>query len=122
MSRTLITSSSVVNIYFRQLAFFIECTHHARSIYQHQGEKMETSKLHSRLRAARKGQKLSLRQVATLSGHQISNAYLCELEGGKFHDPHPQKLRALSKILKIDFLELMILAGHLTIKDLKGKI
>lgn len=83
---------------------------------------MEQKKLHARLRAARIARQLSLRDVATLTDHQISNPYLCQLETGKNAEPSPHKLRLLAKVLRLDFLELMILAGYITVKDLKGRV
>lgn len=79
-------------------------------------------KLQSRLKAARLAHGLSMRDVAKLSDGTISNPYICQIEQGNFADISPVKLRTLSKILKLDFLELMILAGYLTVKDLKGRV
>jgi transcriptional regulator with XRE-family HTH domain len=76
--------------------------------------------LSARIRSARLAQGLGLRDVEAKGG--ISNGYLCQVEHGQVTDVHPKKLRVLAKALKLDYLELMILAGHLTIRDLKGKL
>lgn len=83
---------------------------------------METKKLHSRLRQARLSQGMSLRDIARATGGKVSHPYFSELEQGKQIMPNPHKLRALSKALKLDYLELMILAGYLTVRDLKGRV
>lgn len=83
---------------------------------------MEGKKLHTRLRNARLTRGLSLRDIARATGGEVSHPYFSELEQGKQTMPNPHKLRALSKVLGINFLELMILAGYITVKDLKGKV
>lgn len=83
---------------------------------------MKSKKLQQKLRRARLSQKLSLRDVSKITKGKISNPYLSQLESGHNHDPNPKKLRALASALKLDFLELMILADYLTIRDLKGKV
>lgn len=83
---------------------------------------METTKLAQTLKRARVRQKLTLRDIEKLSEGQISNAYVSTLERGVNEYPHPRKLRILATILKLNFLELMILADHITIKDLKGRV
>lgn len=83
---------------------------------------MEAKKLHSRLRAARLAQGLTLRDVSDLTNGGISNPHLSELERGIETSPSPHKLRSVAKALKLDYLELMILAGYLTVKDLKGRV
>lgn len=83
---------------------------------------MKAMKLARRLHSARIAQHLSLRDVERLSGHKISNAYVSHLELANAICPYPDKLRILAKVLKLDFMELMILAGHITVQDLKGRI
>lgn len=83
---------------------------------------MKDTKLQRKLRAARLNQGLSLRDVSARSHYQITNSYVSELESGSRRTPSPKHLRALASALKLDFLELMILADYLTIKDLKGKL
>jgi transcriptional regulator with XRE-family HTH domain len=84
---------------------------------------MSGKSLHQRLRQARLARGLTLRDIEKASEGQITNSYVNRLERGlEDIKPHPDKLRVLSRILQIDYLELMILAGCLTIKDLKGRV
>ena len=76
--------------------------------------------LAKKMKNARKTQKLTQRDIEETSG--VSNVYIGLIENGKALDPHPRILRRLAGSLKLNFLELMILAGHLTVRDLKGKI
>ncbi len=89
---------------------------------QLESENMKQNRLSTRLRNARRQQGLTLRDVARCSNGAISNPYVCQLESGRPVEVYPHKLRVLAKVLKLDFLELMILAGHLTVQDLKGKV
>jgi transcriptional regulator with XRE-family HTH domain len=79
-------------------------------------------KLHNKLRASRIAQGLSLRDIERMSGHQISNPHVSQLERGIETKPSPHHLRVLAKVLKLDYLELMILAGYITFRDMKGKV
>lgn len=81
---------------------------------------MET-KLSKRLRNARISQNLTLREVEIICNNKISNPHIGYLEAGK-GIPKPETLRLLSHALKIDYMELMLLAGYVTVRDLKGKI
>ena len=76
--------------------------------------------LHQRLHSARIAQKLTLEDVEKLSGGKISDTHLYNLEAGILRYASPPKLRAISKVLKIPFLELLVLAKHVTIRDLQG--
>lgn len=81
---------------------------------------MGCSRLADRLRNARMGLKLTLRDVERLTGSSVLHPYLCHLENAKIIAPDPARLRALSEVLRLDYLELLILAGHLTIRELKS--
>lgn len=83
---------------------------------------MSGKTLHSRLRNARIALSLTLRDIERTSDGGITNAYVSRLERGLEKRPHPDKLRVLSQILKLDFMELMILAGYVTVRDLKGRV
>jgi HTH-type transcriptional regulator, competence development regulator len=63
------------------------------------------------LRAARKGRKLTLREVAEASG--VSNPYVSQLETAKAHAPSPVILRKLAELYELNYLYLMKLAGYL---------
>jgi transcriptional regulator with XRE-family HTH domain len=79
-------------------------------------------RLYVRIKAARKAKKLTLRDVERLSNGNISNVHVSEIENGLAH-PSPRMLRQLSEVLELDFLKLMILAGHITQRDItKGRV
>jgi transcriptional regulator with XRE-family HTH domain len=65
------------------------------------------------LHRARQDRGLSLREVQKLSDNKITSVYVNNIE---IHGmiPSPKKLRVLATIYKLDFLELMIIAGHVT--------
>lgn len=65
------------------------------------------------LASIRQDRNLSLRKVEELSGKEVSNAYLSQLETGKVTQPSPHVLSALADIYKIDYTQLMQLAGYL---------
>lgn len=65
------------------------------------------------LASIRLDRKMSLRQVEDLSNKEISNAYLSQLETGKILKPSPNILNTLADIYKIDYVQLMELAGYL---------
>lgn len=65
------------------------------------------------LASIRQDRNLSLRKVEELSGKEVSNAYLSQLETGKVSQPSPHVLSALADIYEIDYVQLMQLAGYL---------
>jgi len=69
------------------------------------------------LREARLTKGLSLRDIEKLSDNTISNMHVHNVEERGF-TPSPKKLRVLAKVLRLNFLELMILAGHVQKTDL----
>lgn len=73
------------------------------------------------MRTARKNSGMTLRDIERKSKGKIANSYVSQIETGftEKHgvNPTPQVLRILSGVLKIDYLELMIAAGHLTTQD-----
>ena len=56
---------------------------------------------------------MSLRQVEEISNKEVSNAYLSQLETGKILQPSPNVLNTLADIYKIEYVQLMELAGYL---------
>ena len=70
------------------------------------------------LQQARLSRGLSLREMQKLSDNTITCAYIAKLEKSS-QVPSPKKLRVLADILKLDFLELMIIAGHVNRTDIK---
>jgi transcriptional regulator with XRE-family HTH domain len=79
-------------------------------------------KLNETLKRARAFSGLTLRDIEQLSDGEISNAFISQIENGHVQHPSPRSLRILARILKLNYLELMIYAGHLTIRDLKGRV
>ena len=76
------------------------------------------------LASIRHDRKMSLRQVEEVSNKEVSNAYLSQLETGKIVQPSPGILNTLSEIYKIDYVQLMELAGYLpqsATRDTKAK-
>ena len=65
------------------------------------------------LASIRLDRKMSLRQVEETSNKEVSNAYLSQLETGKILQPSPNVLNTLADIYKIDYVQLMELAGYL---------
>lgn len=65
------------------------------------------------LASIRSDRKMSLRQVEEVSGREVSNAYLSQLENGKILQPSPTVLNKLSEIYGIEYVVLMQLAGYL---------
>lgn len=75
------------------------------------------TKLQDVLRSARLKRGLSHREVEKLADKKITATYVRIIEN-KEVIPSPEKLRVLADILQLDFLELMILAGHVCTSDL----
>lgn len=66
------------------------------------------------LLGVRIGLKLTLRDVEERTNKEISNAYLSQIENDKIKQPSPNILNALAELYKIDFANLMELAGYVT--------
>ncbi|MDE0270122.1 MAG: helix-turn-helix transcriptional regulator [Gammaproteobacteria bacterium] len=69
------------------------------------------------LRDARMALGLSLRDVEEATGHEVSNAYLSQLETAKVKKPSPHVLYALSLALSVLYDELMQRAGYIVPQD-----
>lgn len=76
--------------------------------------KKQASTLGSYLAAIRSDRGFSLRQVEEMTGKEVSNAYLSQLENDKVKQPSPNVLHALSVSYNIDYIGLMERAGYLT--------
>ena len=74
------------------------------------------NKLSVVLRDARHQKGLSLSDIEKLSNDTIAATYISAIERGA--TPSPKKLKALCKIYRLNFIELMILAGHVSESDL----
>jgi HTH-type transcriptional regulator, competence development regulator len=66
------------------------------------------------LAAVRSDRGYSLRQVEEMTGKEVSNAYLSQLENDKVKQPSPNVLHALAESYGIDYIGLMERAGYLT--------
>ena len=73
--------------------------------------------LSRRLKQARIKKGMSLRDLEAVNS--ISNPYLSQVEQGKAGDVNPKKLKSIALALGLDYIELMVLAGYLTVGDLK---
>lgn len=72
------------------------------------------------LASIRMDRKMSLRQVEETSSKEVSNAYLSQLETGKILQPSPNVLNTLAEIYKIDYFQLMKMAGYLPESTLRN--
>ncbi|MYE52074.1 MAG: helix-turn-helix transcriptional regulator [Gammaproteobacteria bacterium] len=79
--------------------------------------KDQHSELGQYLRDARMALGLSLRDVEEATGHEVSNAYLSQLETAKVKKPSPHVLYALSLALSVPYDELMQRAGYIVPQD-----
>lgn len=69
------------------------------------------------LAAIRSDRKLTLREVEEGTDKEVSNAYLSQIENNKIKQPSPNILNELAELYKIDFLNLMELAGYISSAD-----
>ena len=76
--------------------------------------------LNQYLASIRHDRQMSLRQVEEASNKEVSNAYLSQLETGKIQQPSPTVLRKLADVYKIDYMQLMNLAGYLPDAPARG--
>lgn len=74
---------------------------------------MKHKTLATRLRTARINKNLTLRQLSAKTKNKVSNPYISQLELGHNVNPSPHKLYELAAALKIEYLELMELAGYI---------
>lgn len=82
-------------------------------------------KHHTRLGRKIRGLRLKLdftvrdvERTTIKSGYRVPNAYLSQIELGQIKFPHPHVLRSLARTYGVDFLDLMVVAGYITKKDL----
>lgn len=73
--------------------------------------------LSQKLRATRLARDLSLRDMNKISRAAITHTYVMQVEQ-KGMIPSPKKLRVFAQVLDLDFIDLMMLAGHLKASDL----
>lgn len=77
------------------------------------------TKLVALLKAKRTALNYSLRDVQKLSNNTITHTYIMNIEK-EISVPSPKKLKIIASIYKLDFLELMALAGHLEDKKVRS--
>lgn len=65
------------------------------------------------LKEWRQHRKLTLRDVEEMTGREVSNPYLSQLETGKIKEPSPRILLALSIALGVSYETLMENAGYI---------
>jgi HTH-type transcriptional regulator, competence development regulator len=58
--------------------------------------------------------RLTLREVEEATGHEVSNAYLSQLETGKISKPSPNVLHALATVYGVRYEDLMEKAGYIS--------
>jgi transcriptional regulator with XRE-family HTH domain len=57
--------------------------------------------------------RLTLREVEEATNHEVSNAYLSQLETGKISQPSPNVLHALATVYGVPYEHLMEKAGYI---------
>ncbi len=65
------------------------------------------------LASIREDRRMTLRQVEEASKKEVSNAYLSQIETEKIQKPSPNVLHALAEIYKIEYEQLMEMAGYI---------
>ncbi|WP_418132213.1 helix-turn-helix transcriptional regulator (plasmid) [Variovorax sp. 375MFSha3.1] len=78
------------------------------------------SLLGAHLAAVRKDRGYSLRHVEDLTKKSVSNAYLSQVESGKIQQPSPNILHALAAAYKINYEQLMEMAGYISTGSKRG--
>jgi transcriptional regulator with XRE-family HTH domain len=81
---------------------------------------MKDNRLANTIKRARIKQHLTLRDVAKLSRGGISNPGVFQLENNYVGTPRPRLLRTVARVLKLDYVRLLVLAGYLTRRDIQG--
>lgn len=78
------------------------------------------SLLGTHLAAIRKDRGYSLRHVEDLTKKAVSNAYLSQVESGKIQQPSPNILHALAAAYRINYEQLMGMAGYISAGKRRG--
>jgi transcriptional regulator with XRE-family HTH domain len=74
-------------------------------------------KLKDVIKDTRKKLGLSLRAVEKLAEGKVSNAYISRIENGHEKNISPEALRMLGIALRLNYVNLLILGGHITLKE-----
>lgn len=81
---------------------------------------MKRTKLAKFLKASRLKRGLTLRDIEKKSKYKITDGHVSKIENGFINEPSPHQLRAISKTLNLNYLEVIMEAGYVTYADLKG--
>jgi HTH-type transcriptional regulator, competence development regulator len=75
----------------------------------------ESQSLGEYLANIRTVKRMTLRQVEETTGHEVSNAYLSQLENGKISKPSPNILHHLAQVYGVAYETLMDKAGYISV-------
>ncbi|NLR98104.1 helix-turn-helix domain-containing protein [Rhizobium sp. P38BS-XIX] len=64
------------------------------------------------LASIREDRGMKLREVEAATKREVSNAYLSQIENGKIKKPSPNVLHSLAVVYKINYEQLMVMAGY----------
>jgi transcriptional regulator with XRE-family HTH domain len=64
---------------------------------------------------------MTLREVEEATNHEVSNAYLSQLENGRISKPSPNILHSLAKVYGVAYDVLMEKAGYITAAATRGE-
>jgi len=64
------------------------------------------------LASIREDRGMKLREVESATKREVSNAYLSQIENGKIKKPSPNVLHSLAVVYKINYEQLMTMAGY----------
>lgn len=73
----------------------------------------ESQSLGEYLTHIRKAKRMTLRAVEEATTHEVSNAYLSQLENGRIGKPSPNTLHSLAQVYGVSYEVLMEKAGYL---------
>jgi transcriptional regulator with XRE-family HTH domain len=79
-----------------------------------QNERARAEKLGLFLKTTRQGLDFTLRDVEEITGEQVSNAYLSQLENGKILKPSAHVLHILASVYRLSYEEIMKRAGYIS--------
>lgn len=79
-----------------------------------------TGKLGALVKSQRVKLGYTFRQTERLAKKKITHAAIYQIEVGKHGSVDPHKLRALCVVLKIDYVQALILTGYLTTTELEN--
>jgi transcriptional regulator with XRE-family HTH domain len=83
--------------------------------------KQDTQSLGEYLANIRTAKRMTLREVEEATAHEVSNAYLSQLENGRISKPSPNILHCLSKVYGASYEVLMEKAGYIATTSDRGE-